>query len=177
MGARAYGPGCKVNIRIMKRFVFASVLVGSVVAPIAIARRANVRLQETSGVLRDESGKLTELAASNEQLRKQLADAEAASLTSEERSEMLRLRNEIGRLRRAVDEVDKLRSNNSALATCGQTNLAADAYGPDPASIHAHWPKAQLEFSGYADPLAALQSALWAMSHGDPNSLMGSVTR
>ena len=162
----------------MKIFVFATVLLASVAAPIAIVRRANLRLQETSGPLSEQSSRLAELTASNEQLTKQLADAASAGSGGQERSEILKLRNEIGQLRRAVDEVDKLRSNNSALHTArDQSNPAADANAPDPATVHAHWEKAQLGFAGYADPMAALQSALWAMSRGDPEKLAGSVTR
>src|ERR1035437_9321473 len=47
---------------------------------------------------------------------------------------------------------------------------------PDPQTVQAYWPKAQLASAGYADPAAALQTALWAMSRGDPDALAASVT-
>ena len=160
----------------MKVFIFVTVLLASVAAPFAIVRRANLQLQETSSVLHDQSARLADLAASNELLTKQLATAASTGSEGQERSELLKLRNEIGRLRRAVDEVEKLRSNNSVLQVA-RSNLAADANAPDPATVQARWEKAQLGFAGYADPMAALQSALWAMSRGDPEKLAGSVTR
>jgi hypothetical protein len=161
----------------MKRFVFATVLLASVVAPLAIARRAQVRLQERRGVLDEQSARLAELAASNEGLKNQLGGA-GAGLTREQRSEILKLRNEIGQLRRAVEEADELRSKSARLlAARDHPNSGLASNAPDPATVQAHWPKAQLGSAGYADLLSALQSAFWAMSRGEPDSLAGSLTR
>jgi hypothetical protein len=42
--------------------------------------------------------------------------------------------------------------------------------------VRAYWPKTQLAFAGYADPASSLETALWAMSRGDPGVLAASVT-
>jgi hypothetical protein len=59
--------------------------------------------------------------------------------------------------------------------------LAANSQSPSlppPAPEHflAYWPKARLAFAGYADPVSALQTALWAGSRGDADAVAASVT-
>ena len=71
---------------------------------------------------------------------------------------------------------EALRAMNQRLISAA-TNPAAESSGPPPdATVLAHWPKAQLAFAGYAEPASALQTALWAMSRGDANLLVASVT-
>lgn len=45
-----------------------------------------------------------------------------------------------------------------------------------PEHFLAYWPKNRLAFAGYADPVSALQTALWAGSRGDPDAVVASVT-
>ncbi len=91
--------------------------------------------------------------------------------------ELLRLRGEIGQLRQNAREVASLQATHQQLLAAAR-NLEPQAGPalPDPKTVQAYWPKAQLTFAGYADQVSALQTTLWAMSRNDPDVLAASVT-
>jgi hypothetical protein len=84
------------------------------------------------------------------------------------------LRGEIGTLRQASNDVEKLRARNERLEE--QLTNSAPPVPPDPRKILAHWPKEQLSMAGYSDPISAIRTVLWAISHNDPNAYFDSVT-
>ncbi|HTA31786.1 MAG TPA: hypothetical protein VK731_14925, partial [Candidatus Cybelea sp.] len=116
-----------------------------------------------------------ELATENARLSNAVAQAAIDSLSIEQFHELLRLRGEIGDLRREAAEIEKLRARNER-AKAQLAKSATPPPPPDPEKVQAHWPKAQLAMAGYADPAAAVQTTLWAMTHNDANTLAAGVT-
>ncbi len=144
--------------------------------PLATWRHARARWLDQNKCVQEQARRLASLTAENERLS-DTVDRAKGSLPSEGRlRELLRLRGEIGQLRRLAGEAEQLRAMNQRL-TAAATNPAPETSGPPPdATVLAHWPKAQLAFTGYADPASALQTTLWAMSRGDPGLLAASLT-
>lgn len=160
----------------LKLWVAGALLVAGVAAPLAIWRHAQAAWLDQNELLRVQAVRLAGLAAENQRLSNHVEQAKGPSLPSEPLRELLRLRGEIGLLRRFAGEVDELRAMNRRLKAVG-TNSARELPAPPPdAAILARWPKAQLAFTGHADPASALQTALCAMSRGDTNLLVASVT-
>lgn len=157
-------------------WVAVALLVASFAAPLAIWRHAQARWLEQDGLLRERAGRLTGLSAENHRLSRLAEQAKGPSLSDQRLREVLRLRGEIGLLRRMAGEAAQLRAMNQQLEAA-RTNPSRELSAPPPdAVILARWPKGQLAFAGYADPAAALETALCAMSRGDANLLAASVT-
>jgi hypothetical protein len=161
----------------MRIGLLGAVVTTSLIVPLALAHHSQVKMRERSEMLRQKSERVAELSAENQRLSKELAKNDSSFLTSEQLTELMKLRGEIGRLRQAAGEIDKLRATNQQLlAACERTKTGADPSAPDPQAVQAHWAKDQLGFAAYVDPTSALKSALWAMSLGDADALAASVT-
>src|SRR5204863_4557037 len=118
-----------------------------------------------------------ELSAENKRLSNLVAQTNSSCLSSDQFSELMKLRGEIGLLRQDASEVARLRAAHpQLLAPSINTEPRSEPSRPDPQTFVAYWPKAQLTFAGYADPTSGLRTALWAMSRNDPNALEASVT-
>jgi hypothetical protein len=153
-----------------------TLLVAGIVAPLAIWRHAQAGWLEQDGLLREQEERLTVLSAENHRLSKVAEQAQGPSPSDERLRELLKLRGEIGLLRRMAGEADQLRAINRHLETA-RTNSSGELPAPPPdTAILARWPKGQLAFAGYADPASALETALCAMSRSDTNALAASVT-
>jgi hypothetical protein len=98
-------------------------------------------------------------------------DRELALLRNDN-SELLRLRNEVGRLRKQASELEQLQEQNRQLrAAMASVPKAAPA-----ADVKHVFPKESWVFAGFADPESTIQSAAWAMSRGDFQTLLASLT-
>ena len=96
--------------------------VGSVIAPLSLWRRSEEAIREQNILIRRQAEQASQVAEENESLSNKVAEARAAdALTDAQKSELRRLRGEIGRLREASAEANKLR------AAIG--NMAAPGYG------------------------------------------------
>jgi hypothetical protein len=86
--------------------------------------------------------------------------------------ELLRLRGEVGVLRRQTNELAYAQTENSRLRS------ASNALPPRDPSQPAldYLPRESWAFAGYADPDSALQSCFWAWSRGDPKAVVASFT-
>lgn len=123
--------------------------------------------------------RITQLEMDNEQLSNIVAQADG-SRSNQQLMELLRLRSEVGILRQQTNEMQELRNRNAwfqAAAKAGDgardssiTNL------PPVAQPLAVYPKASWAFAGYSTPEDAFQSANWAASNGDINTLLASFT-
>src|SRR5207244_2056318 len=138
---------------------------------LVIQHQAQVKLRDENAALRLQSEKVIELAAENERLNRLAQANSVQSLAQSQSSELLRLRGEVGSLRRQTNELAKVKAENEkarslAGAPGGTSTLA-------PASIPL--PKESWAFVGYANPESALQSAVWAMSQGDPKTFLASL--
>ncbi len=160
----------------LKLGVAGTLLVAGVATPLAIWRHAQAGWREQNERLREQAARLAGLSAENQRLSNLVEEAKGPSLANEPLRELLRLRGEIGLLRRAVGDVEALRAANQQLRAAG-TNSTRELPAPPPdAAILARWPKDQLAFTGYAEPASALQTMLCTMSRGDTNLLAASVT-
>jgi hypothetical protein len=140
-----------------------------------------------------QSLRVSKLNAQNEALRQQLAAVQAqvdhlssaaaqpkAPATSDEdRSELLRLRNQAAQLKQVTNELQRLRGQMQQLQAANQQMRAAPAPAvadPNAAAATGPVPRESWAFAGYATPEAALQSAIFAMSQGDYSTFLASMT-
>lgn len=140
-----------------------------------------------------QSARLRKSAAQNETLRAELgalrAQAEiaenrniqpppASGLSDEERTELLRLRNQAAQLKQATNELQALRARAQQLQTAQSQNSQAAPAPPTPAPSTASppVPRESWAFVGYATPEATLQSAIFSMSQGDLQTFMASMS-
>jgi hypothetical protein len=160
----------------LELWVAGTLLVAGVAAPLAVWRHAQAVWHGQDELFREQAGRLAGLSAENQRLSDLVAQAKGPSLADGPHRELLKLRGEIGLLRRIAGEADELRAMNRQLKAAGTNSGRELPARPPDAAILARWPKAQLAFAGYADPASALQTALCAMSRGDTNLLAASVT-
>jgi hypothetical protein len=81
---------------------------------------------------------------------------------------LLRLRSEVGTLRRQTNELGQQLAANHA----SKPSLASQGSSPTaPESV----PKESWAFIGYANPESALQSTIWAMNQGDTKTYLASL--
>lgn len=155
-----------------------AVLMASFAAPFLIQHHADVKAREKDATLRQQSDQLAELSAGTQRLSNVIAQSAAPALSKEEVSELLKLRAEVRQLHSLVKEMEQWRARNVQLtAQRSAPQSQPETTGlPDPQKVQAYWPKTQLANAGYADPASALQTALLAMSRGDADLLVASVT-
>lgn len=157
--------------------VVGAIVVASGAAPLLIQHHARVQWREREALLRQQAGQFAELAAENTRLSKLVARTKTSSLSSDQFTELMKLRGEIGRLRQDASEVARLQAAHQQLLAASRNSQPQSGPAlPDPQTVLAYWPKAQLSSAGYADPTSGLQTMLWAMSRNDPNALAASVT-
>ncbi|EEF61579.1 hypothetical protein [Pedosphaera parvula] len=88
--------------------------------------------------------------------------------------ELPRLRNELQQLRRSTNELAKLRLENQQLNARQRESVALPStpvFSQGVLMSKENW-----VFAGYATPESALQSAVWAMSKGDPKTFIASLS-
>jgi hypothetical protein len=89
----------------------------------------------------------------------------------------MKLRGQIRQLRQDASELTSLQATHQRRLSPSESSGPQSVPPlPDPQSIQAYWPKAELSFAGYTNTLSALQTTLWAMTRNDPNALAASVT-
>ncbi len=93
-----------------KLALVAAVIAGSAAAPLVIKHRANARLGGQNDSLLQQTGRLAELSAENQRLSNLVAQLDRPAVSDEQLAELLRLRGQIGPLRKAVGEVEQLRA-------------------------------------------------------------------
>jgi hypothetical protein len=158
----------------MRNLLLAILLGVSVAVPWHVWRQARLRARTKSEELQRGASALAVLDAENESLSNRAELAAKDSPSTEQFRELLKLRGEIGALRQASNDMEKLKARNARLE--GQLTNSAPLLPPDPQKILAHWSKEQLSMAGYADPISAVSTVLWAISHNDPNAYFDSVT-
>lgn len=149
-----------------------AVLLGIQYGALAKLRRENTSLQSRL----DE---MSVLAAENEQLSNSLVQLKTAhTATSNQLSELLRLRGEVGNLRQKTNQLAKLQQENRQLQTARRETPKPPAshYTPPAPSEQSDFPKYSWTFAGYATPDAAYQSLLWAQLKADKEKFFQSLT-
>ena len=123
-----------------------------------VAREQNESLQQQADAA-------AHLSAENEHLSNLVAQVKNSnSLSREQLTELLKLRNEVGQLRHTEAEKPRLQAANARLRTTAEQ---AAKQLTDAQALPNYWPKDQLAYAGYGDPESALKSMLAAMNNGD----------
>ncbi len=163
------------TMKALKPWLIAAVVFAGIVTPFVVWQRTQAGLRDKTNSLQQQSLLLTELSDENQRLSNQLAEAKRTwALTTDQESELLKLRGEIGQLRRAATETEKLRTENQKLLA-----KTAAANMPSTANVQStadYWVKDQLTYSGFESPEAALKTALWAARTGDVRAMFETMT-
>src|SRR5206468_10182105 len=132
----------------VKFSVVVAIMAASVAAPLLVQHYARVQWREREALLRQQSEQLAELSAQNKHLSNLVAQTNSSCLSSDQFSELMKLRGEIGRLRQDASEVARLRAAHpQLLAPSINTEPRSEPSRPDPQTFVAYWPKAQLTFA------------------------------
>jgi hypothetical protein len=163
-----------MNSTKLKLGIVGAVVAAGITASLLIQQSARIQLRAEDALLQQQADEMTELQAENERLSNRIAQAQSSpSLTTEQHHELLRLRNEVGGLRRAGMEKGQLQATNALLRAAleaPERELAAARAAPN------FWAKEQLGFAGYATPETAMKTTLWAMTRGDVVSYLACFT-
>jgi hypothetical protein len=156
-----------MTITKLQAAIAGALLIAGVAAPLAVHHQAKLRAENNA--LQSQLDQLSGLRAENERLTRLIAEASnSPSSAQEQLGELLRLRNEVGILRHQTNELARLaaqrQKSNSTANTANQNQQPIDGF-----------PKESWTFMGYADPEAALQTALWARNSGDAKAYLASV--
>jgi len=158
----------------MRNLLLAILLGVSLAVPWQIWRQGQLRARTKNEDLQRGAAALAVLAAENATSSHRADLAAKDSPSTEQFRDLLKLRGGIGTLRQASNEMAKLKARNARLEE--QLTNSAPPVPPDPQKILAHWSKEQLSAAGYSDPISAVRTVLWAISHNDPNAYFDSVT-
>jgi len=138
-----------------------TVVVAGLVTPLVIQYQSQCRLREQVLALRQQLDSMGALAAENAQLSNQVVRAATdARLEQAQHAELLRLRGEVGVLRRQAAQ--------RAANPVGRP--ASDQQKGEEAGQQQPIPKESWAFSGYGSPEAGIQSLFWALHQGDSNA-------
>jgi RNA polymerase sigma factor (sigma-70 family) len=92
----------------LQKTLIAAIVVASVGSPLVVQHQAQARLREQDEAMRQRANQLAELQAENERLSNKLAlSKNPQSLPDDQSRELLRLRGEVGLLRRGVQELSQ----------------------------------------------------------------------
>ena len=156
-----------------------AVLAVALVAGIAVQTMRISKLKAQNETLRQQ---VASLQAQADHLTSQASRPAAPTTTDEDRGELLRLRNQAAQLKQVTNELQRLRTQVQQLQAANQQARATPAVpaptGDSNAALTATGtvPRESWAFAGYATPEATLQSALFAMSQGDYQTFLASMS-
>jgi hypothetical protein len=151
--------------------VFTLIVIG-LGAAFVLQDRAMTKLRDENGILHEQVQQSAGLAEENQRLSNLVAQARQNQPMSEEQfQELLRLRGEVGVLRKQKDEVEKLRAESR------QLHAAQNSHPPTPSQTAPdYFPKESWSFAGYANPEDTFQTFSWALQQGDVKTLLDSLS-
>lgn len=153
-----------------------NILLPAIVAGLAITlafeHHARLRLAAEHLALEQRLNELPGLLAMNGQLSNRLAAANAPEpLPPGQLAELLRLRSEVGKLKRDSDQArNENRQAHAALERCLKT-----MNGTNEQATADYWPQSSWTNAGRATPEAALKTLLWAGYNGDLTNFYAGV--
>ena len=149
----------------------------AVVSPILLYRSGEKHWRGRQALFQRQASQVEQLNAENSRLSNLVAEAlTQTSLSSDQSHAVLRLRGEIGQLRRVIGDLNLNGESQKAAASERVSEIDPANPLPDPQTILAYWPRAQLGLAGSSDPASALKTVLWAMTQCDTNTLLANVT-
>ena len=141
-----------------------------------------------------QSVRLSRITSQNRELERQLAELQnrltateaapktpvASAAPEEDRSELLRLRNQAAQLRNVTNELEQLKAQVAQLRASNQQARSAPAPAATPLPTGQTqttniFPREAWAFAGYQTPENAFQSAVFAMSQGDYQTFLASM--
>jgi hypothetical protein len=144
-------------------------VVASVGATMAIERRAANRQRAQAEALEEQAAQIAQAAAEDERLTNLVAKVAASqSLSPEQLTDLLRLRNEVRQLHKLEGQKAQLEASNAQLRELDKKSRDALASAQ---ALPNYWPREQLAFAGYAAPESTVKSMLAAMKNGDLKAL------
>lgn len=159
----------------LKIGVIGALVAAGVATPLLIQRQSLVQLREENQSLMSQVAQLTGVAAEAERLSNLVGQANSSASGSKDQSrELLRLRGEVGFLRRQASQFEKSKEENHRLRI-GSTGVQEFRLVGD-WSGQTNFPRESWAFAGYTAPEAALQSGMWAMTRGDVETMLSSLT-
>jgi hypothetical protein len=139
-----------------------------------VERRARLKLQEERSSLEQQMALKANLISENQRLSHLLAGASSKqSETAAPSPELLRLRGEVGVLRRQTEGLERVQNENRRVRVAWENSVKNPGSG---ASGADYWPRDSWAFAGQTTPEAAFQTAIWATSNGDLKTLLASAT-
>jgi|KBSSwiStaDraftv2_1062776.scaffolds.fasta_scaffold170375_1 RNA polymerase sigma factor (sigma-70 family) len=136
-----------------------ALVVAGVATPLVLQHQTVTRLRAENGALQEQARQVNVLRGNNEKLSGELSNArQSQSLTKAQLTELLRLRGEVGPLRRDSQDLARLRAKQLAEQAADQPVPARDFV---PALSWAN--------VGADKPDAAIQTFFWAGKHGESN--------
>ncbi|HMJ66470.1 MAG TPA: sigma-70 family RNA polymerase sigma factor, partial [Candidatus Binatia bacterium] len=150
----------------LKVSAVSALVVAGVATPFMMQHHHLSHAREENRALRQQARQAGVLRGENEDLSRQLSEARRSQeLSRAQLSELLRLRGEVGPLRRESQELARLRAGQQAPAPATQ-----------PAAVPDFLPAAAWANVWADKPEAAIQTFLWAGKHGETN-LVGNLLR
>jgi hypothetical protein len=141
---------------------------------LAIQRHSHARLNKQNERMSQQSGQLIQMSDENEHLSNLISRVKSSqTLSKEQLTELLRLRNEVGQLRESGTFKAQLQETNAQLRA---VEAKAEKQLAEAQSAPNYWPKDQLAYAGYSDPESSMKSLLAAMNSGDLASWRQSCT-
>ena len=149
----------------LKAGLIGSLAVLGVGASLLLQEQRQSRLREANETLRQ---RLDLLTAENDGLSNRLASATSElSRSGVEKLELMKLRSEVGELRRKYLEQQRLLAKEKE----AQRKEAVES-----AAVPKRLTRDQWAFAGYQTPANALESMMWAMKNGDLGAFLSSMT-
>ena len=147
-----------------------SLVVAGVGSSFVIQHQAQVKLREENVSLRLQVEQLAQMTAENELLSIRIEQERASrSLSNDQRNELMRLRREVGELRK------QQQAHDTARTAAGSQGAPTAEAASEAVSLQTI-PRESWAFVGYATPENALQSVVWAMSRGDLSSFLAGLS-
>lgn len=144
-----------VTLTKLKLSVISAVIVVGVATPLVLQQQTNSRLRDENDALRRQLAQSMEVVAA--QVAQPERDAELAR-AERERSELLRLRNDVSRLREQEQELARLRAAN---------RVSANPSSKPPTAQPTELPRDSWTDAGFATPETVLQTRGWAVVNGN----------
>ena len=156
----------------LKLGVISALVIAGAATPWLVQHQSEISLRKEIIALQQHADELGQQRAEHERLSKLLTQTDNP-LPNDQLKELLRLRSEVGLLRKATNGLPRLREQNrklqarqASVKAPGKPNLAAGDLVP----------VTSLSFAGYASPEATLQSTLSALMKGDVKTILDGFT-
>lgn len=150
--------------------LLALVAVGGV-AMVASNQNTIAKARAEHQALLAESEEAHRLAEENKDMTRLRAEGADLEKLRQENKELPKLRNDVRQLRRQAEELKKLQAENQRLQTQQKSGVSGHVQMPP-----GYITKSAMVDAGLGSPEAAMQTALWAMCHGNYKRLLECMT-